>query len=122
MTDEEVGRVIEARGEMWDTELVDRRQVPVMLATEIRCGAEVVELTLPPGEPHPYWRVDRRQMTDEDCLAWERDKPSYSIGSYLKMADGKFLRIDYYVKNGRGGRSEWSVGGTFVNGLVESND
>lgn len=117
MTDDAINRAIEQRGETW-ADGVDRTQTAVLLTTDCARGAEVGEMTLPPGEGHPYWRVRKRPMTEEE---WHDlgGNSHWPVGSYIKTAGGTFLRVDYYVKHGRGGVPRWAPGGTFIKGITE---
>jgi hypothetical protein len=100
---EEISHQIEQNGERWAA-CMDRTQMPVILALSNCPGCPVWELTLPPNEPHPFWRIHERVLTEEEAgeMKVANLQRIGSIFGALTEGMQEVWLIRAYVKNGRG--------------------
>lgn len=86
----------------------DRDVSPILFKTDDMNGGTLFELTLPKGEPHPYWRACEREMTHAEVTALARVKTDRvrlcGVGSMV----GDMYRVRGYVYNARE-RNKWNV-------------
>jgi len=107
-----VHRFIEEMGARYAAE-VDRDTSPILFKADDEPSGMLFELTLPKGEPHPYWRIREREMSHAEQIALVMFRGSFSrigaepFGVGRLMVDERF-RIRGYVFNARR-RDEWSL-------------
>lgn len=109
LTNETVKKLIDESGRMWEA-VRDRVGSPVLLQAPDQPTNHVYELSLPPREKHPFWRVSERELTpDEDAarMAFLRGG-AYRLGDLMAMDNGSYLRVRAYVFNGRRDRG-WDI-------------
>lgn len=96
----------------------DRDISPILFKADDESDGMLFELTLPKGEPHPYWRVRKREMTAEEIrsLAVMRaeevlrsERPPWTIGKNVGNVGnaGPSFIIRGYVYNARL-RGKWN--------------
>jgi len=112
---------IEQNGERW-AQTMDRTRIPVLL-TLSRCpGATVWELTLPPNEPHPFWRVHERELTEEEAAEMKMvgclHRVGSLIGNHLDTGIHEAWLVKALVKNGR--KTEWTNSVEKVRVIIEN--
>lgn len=110
---EAVNRFIEEMGAVYAEE-GDRDVSPILFKADNESAGMLFELTLPKGEPHPYWRVREREMTPEQVTslaslkATYSDSPPESNSLKVGMALGSSWKIRGYVYNARE-RGVWNL-------------
>lgn len=102
---EVLDRIIRESGEMWSG-WRDRTANPVLVKLDEAAPGKLFELTLPPNEGHPFWRINERGMTPEEVesfLAWKADhrrQPEMTrIGGVVSEGEGHPVRG--FIFNGR---------------------
>lgn len=91
----------------------DRDVSPILFKADDEPLGTLFELTLPKGEPHPYWRVREREMTPDEAAALAKMKASgHIIIKGMQWAIGSILGSDFkvrgYVYNARV-RNDWNL-------------
>jgi hypothetical protein len=90
----------------------DRDTSPILFKADDEPAGTLFELTLPKGEPHPYWCVCERQMTlteIDELEAMKREQAlrverlAWSVGKNV----GSLFRVRGYVYNARQ-RGKWN--------------
>lgn len=76
---------------------------PILFKADDEDGGKLFELSLPKGEPHPYWRVREREMTPDEIVALVQEKKDrahmpWAVGSTI--SDRQY-RVRGYVYNAR---------------------
>jgi hypothetical protein len=107
-----VNRFIQEMGAVYAEE-GDRDVSPILFKADDESAGMLFELTLPKGEPHPYWRVRERQMTTDEISALAVMKAEYGRGFGreewgIGTEIGSSFRIRGYVYNARQ-RNAWNV-------------
>lgn len=114
---EAVSRFLDEMGAIYAAE-GDRDTSPILFKADDINGGKVFELSLPKGEPHPYWRVHEREMTPDEVVGLVREKTNrvsvfqrrpWSIGATV----GDEYKVRGYVYNARV-RNEWNLSGEKV--------
>lgn len=85
----------------------DRDTVPILFKADNENAGTVFELSLPKGEPHPYWRIREREMTADEVVGLVRDKTFAGLRPIGSMMSDRY-RIRGYVFNARL-RNEWNA-------------
>jgi hypothetical protein len=102
-----INRFIQEMGAVYAEE-GDRDVSPVLFKADDEPAGMLFELTLPKGEPHPYWRVREREMTSGEVVGltiMKADLTPWVIGTLV--GDDTHYRIRGYVYNARL-RNEWN--------------
>lgn len=101
--------IIEDSGEMWAAAR-DRTTSPVLVQVSDGTRGNVFELSLPPGEGHPFWRVSERPLTEDEREKFRafRARKVYGIGDLMRVSDGYF-RVRAFVYNARQ-QDAWNIG------------
>lgn len=100
---EAVQRFLNEMGAIYAEEC-DRDTSPILFKADDKNGGMVFELSLPKGEPHPYWRVREREMMPDEVAALtqtkkERGDIPWTIGSII--ISGLCYRVRGFVYNAR---------------------
>lgn len=110
---EAVKRFLDEMGGMY-AEQGDRDTSPILFKANDENGGTLFELSLPKGEPHPYWRVREREITPDEVVALIQEKADrarlfddkpWGIGAAIT---GTEYRVRGYVYNARA-RNEWNL-------------
>lgn len=109
---EAVNRFIQETGEVY-AEQDDRDVSPILFKADDEPMGSVFELTLPKGEPHPYWRVREREMVPEEVAGLATMKAGdHSVFAGKQWGIGSILGSDFkvrgYVYNARV-RNAWNL-------------
>lgn len=94
-------------------ERCDRDISPILFKADDKDGGPLFELTLPKGEPHPYWRVREREMTSDEVVSLAGLKAS-QVGAFGGRPGigftilGSSYRLRGYVYNARV-PTEWNI-------------
>ena len=113
MMNETLDRIIKQSGAMWEaarsrTEVFDA----VLVKLSPGASGNVFELTLPPNEHHPFWRVNERAMTagEEEYLhtllrqhGASNSRWLFHVGNFdpEPRDDGTMYRVRALIYNGR---------------------
>lgn len=90
----------------------DRDISPILFKADDENGGKIFELTLPKGEPHPYWRVREREMTSDEVAALIEKKMQHmklfgtAWGVCFILPDTQY-KVRGYVYNARQ-RNKWN--------------
>lgn len=57
----------------------DRDISPILFKADDVNGGTLFELSLPKGEPHPYWRVREREMTPDEVVSLMQEKSNNAL-------------------------------------------
>lgn len=98
-----VNRFLDEMGERYAAD-GNRDISPILFKADDGNGGMVFELSLPKGEPHPYWRVREREMIPDEVAALmqtkkERGDIPWTIGSII--ISGLCYRVRGFVYNAR---------------------
>jgi hypothetical protein len=106
-------RFLDEMGEIYAAE-DDRDVSPILFKADDENGGKIFELSLPKGEPHPYWRIREREMTPDEVASLTRKKEEqpktlgrefWGVGS--PIFDTQF-QVRGYVYNARQ-RNKWNL-------------
>jgi hypothetical protein len=101
---EQIDQLIKQNGERWAAGH-NRTVIPVTISLNLHfTGGRVFDLTLPPNESHPNWRINEREMTSEESaelIEKYRERNVERIGALIPIYDGKYFRVRAHIRNGR---------------------
>jgi hypothetical protein len=110
---EAVKRFLDEMGQLYAAE-GDRDVSPILFKADDENDGKVFELSLPKGEPHPFWRVRERKITPNEIRSLVQKKTEqprtlgrefWGVGSAI--FDSQF-RVRGYVYNARQ-RNRWNI-------------
>jgi hypothetical protein len=101
-----VNRFIQEMGAVYAEE-GDRDVSPILFKADDQLAGMLFELTLPKGEPHPYWRVREREMAQGEIMGLATMKADRRVAIRMLLGGDPDYRIRGYVYNARL-RNEWN--------------
>jgi hypothetical protein len=101
-----VNRFIQEMGAVYAEE-GDRDVSPILFKADDEPAGMLFELTLPKGEPHPYWRVREREMTQGEITGLATMKADRRVAIRMLLGGDPDYCIRGYVYNARL-RNEWN--------------
>lgn len=103
---EAVKRFLDEMGEGYAVE-GDRDACPILFKADNENAGVLFELSLPKGEPHPYWRVREREMSTDEVMSLVHEKVFAQLKSIGSMMTDEY-KVRGYVYNARV-RNKWNV-------------